>query len=246
MRVLLLGDSHTHGSYGSALESLFKKAGHTVTRVGWVSANAQHYLNGTYKKLKLGHTGDFDADVKGKSFDVAIVSLGTNDAAGAGSDAASRAAAANIKKLADSIRATKVYWVGPPSFDPDAARKYNASFATDDLNARAARMWSAGSDLFGTNAIDPRPATKAFTGTMKPTAKMPKGDIHFQRAGGEAWAKFVFAAVLPADVAAVEKVREKSSTPASTGGGTFPVLPIVGGALVLGLAVLWFRAKRKS
>lgn len=243
MRVLLLGDSHTHGSYGSALEALFKKAGHQVTRVGWVSANAGHYLNGSYKKLKLGHTGDFDSDVKGKSFDIAVVSLGTNDAAGTNSESTARAAVSKIKLLADSIKANKVYWVGPPSFHPESAVRYSAVFANDDLNKKSARVWDAGRSVFQ-NAIDPRAATAAFVGTMAPTKKMPNGDIHFQKAGGAAWAKFVFDSIggkaLPATTTLVP-AGGKSSAPVASKGG-FPVGLAIG-ALAVVAGVLYFRKR---
>jgi hypothetical protein len=252
MRVLLLGDSHTHGAYGAALEKLFKAAGHQVTRVGWVSANASHYLNGSYAKLKLGHTGDFNKDVKGKAFDLAILSLGTNDAAGTNSDASANAAIGKIKQLADSITAGKLYWVGPPAFHPESARKYSPAFASDDLNKKSARVWQAGQRVFGSAAIDPRSATQPYVGTMAPTKKLPKGDIHFQKAGGDAWAKFVFDTVgggsLPAGTTvavATSDQSQSSDSAVESGDSKVPMYLAIGAVVVLGY-LLFFRPKASA
>jgi len=179
-KVLLLGDSHTFGTYGSPLEAIFKKAGWDATRVGWVGASAGNYLKGNYRTLKMGGAGDFEA-AKADRYDLAIVTLGTNDAAAAGSKGAAEAAA-KIKQVADQINASTLVWVGPPAFSDNAARTYNASFAKEDLNTRAAALWAAGSKLFK-NAIDPRAATSGVTA---------QGDIHFDSAGGKKWAQFVF------------------------------------------------------
>ena len=219
--VLLLGDSHTYGTYGSALEAIFKRAGWDVTRVGWVGASAGNYLKGNYRTLGMGGAGDFEAAKAGR-YDLAVVTLGTNDAAGAGSRGASDAAA-KIKQVADQINASKLVWVGPPAFSDNAARTYNKSFAKEDLNTRAAALWAAGSKLFK-NAIDPRAATAGVT---------LQKDIHFDAAGGARWAQFVFdraskmgggfpwlalAAVLPVGaLAAWLLLRKKPATPAPMG-----------------------------
>lgn len=219
--VLLLGDSHTYGTYGSALEAIFKRAGWDVTRVGWVGASAGNYLKGNYRTLGMGGAGDFEAAKAGR-YDLAVVTLGTNDAAGAGSRGASDAAA-KIKQVADQINASKLVWVGPPAFSDNAARTYNKSFAKEDLNTRAAALWAAGSKLFK-NAIDPRAATAGVT---------LQKDIHFDAAGGARWAQFVFdkaskmsggfpwlalAAVLPVGaLAAWLLLRKKPAAPAPMG-----------------------------
>lgn len=220
MKILLLGDSHTHGDYGKALEALLTQAGHSVTRVGWVGANAGHYLSGAWKKLTLGGTGDFDA-ARAQSYDRVVLTLGTNDAAaiGSGSDGTDRAQA--IRKLADSLRATSIFWVGPPAFDPKPARTYNKAFATFDLNARADRLWKATAPLFPGKAIDPREATKPYA---------LASDIHFDARGGRAWAKFV------ADTLAQGVVP--------TSGGGIPKGVIVAGVgLLVGVGALWWWAR---
>lgn len=244
MNVLLLGDSHTHGAYGESLEALFKAAGHTVTRVGWVSATATHYLNGKYKKLKLGHTGDYDSQVKGKNFDLAIVSLGTNEAGGVANAAQAQSAIANIQKLIGTFSAPNVFWVGPPAFSPNAARTYNPAFAKMDLNQRAALIWAAGSAAFGPRALDPRGATQAHT-----LAK----NIHLGPAGGKAWAQYVFAnatgvasqppvAPDPADAAAGSVIT------ANVMARPFPWVPVAvgGGVLVLGVIGVMIWSSRRA
>jgi hypothetical protein len=224
MKILLLGDSHTFGDYGKTLESLLTKAGHNVTRVGWVGANAGHYLSGNWKKLTLGGTGDFDT-AKSQSYDLAVITLGTNDAAAlkVGGPAAERAAA--IRKLADEIRATSLWWVGPPAFDPKPARTYNKSFATDDLNARAARLWAATSPLFPGRAIDPREATKRYA---------READIHFDAVGGRAWAQFVADAI----------ARGPSVAPARS--GVPKVVIVVGVAALVGVGALWWLRRMRA
>lgn len=247
MNVLLLGDSHTHGGYGQSLEALFKGAGHTVTRVGWVSVTGGQYLSGKYRSLKLGHTGDYDSQVKGKSFDLAVISLGTNEAAGVTNTAQADTAIANIRKLMTTFSSPRIYWVGPPAFSDNAARTYNPAFAKMDLNARAALVWNAGSAAFGNAAIDPRAATKAYT---------LSNNIHFGPAGGKAWAQTVFNAVAGPGSTSVTPPDPAGDEAAGTGmppnvfPKAFPWVPVAagGGVLVLGLvaALLWRRRKRLS
>jgi hypothetical protein len=225
--ILLLGDSHTHGSYGKALEKLFKAAGWRVTRVGWVSARADHYLTGGWKKLTLGGTGDWDA-AKGKHYDVAVVSLATNDAANIPTNGKADAAAGKIVELIDTIDADTIWWVGPPAFDPSIARTYNKAFKDDDLNARADRLWTAASSKVS-RAIDPRKATQPFVSSS---------DIHFDgtgapKGGGKAWAQLVFDTVSSPG-------SSLSTSGSSPGAGL--VLALAG----LGLVAWWWFKKRRA
>lgn len=219
MNVLLLGDSHTHGTYGQTLEGLFKARGDTVTRVGVVSVTAGQYLSGNWKKLTLGRTGDFDDAIAG-SYDLAVISLGTNDAAGMGADASKTAQ--TIKTLAERVKAPVIWWVGPPAFSDNAARTYNPVFKTEDLNSRAERLWKAASPLFEPRAIDPREATKSF---------VEQSDIHFKPAGGKAWAQFVFDRVL--------------ATPAASK-GSVSYLPYLGLGLALAGGWFWWSKRRTA
>lgn len=200
--VLLLGDSHTVGGYGNALTTLFTNTGADVTRLANVGATGSNYLLGKYQK-------DYNA-LRSKPFDVAIITLGTNDAAA--SDAVSPAKSAEvIKKVADGLNAKQVWYVGPPAFSDNAARTYNKVFAGPgkDLNTRADTMFKAAQALFGDRAIDPRPVTRPF---------VSETDIHLGTAGGTAWATEVFARVKAGD---------------SSGSWVLAAIAVVGGALLV-------------
>jgi lysophospholipase L1-like esterase len=179
MNVLLLGDSHTVGPYGNALTTLFTNTGANVTRLANVGATGSNYLLGKYQK-------DYAA-VAAQPFDVAIITLGTNDAAASDSTPPAKSAE-TFKKLANGLNARQVWYVGPPSFSDNAARTYNKVFAGPgkDLNTRADAVFKAAQALFGERAIDPRAVTAPF---------VQQNDIHLGKEGGEAWAAAVFAKV---------------------------------------------------
>ena len=179
MQVLLVGDSHTVGSYGSNLRAFFLNQKAEVTKLAYVGARAYDYTEGSYK-------AEFDA-LKDRPFDVAIITLGTNDAAWSDSYPIQKSAS-DMRKIYDALKNTPhVFYVGPPSFSATAAATYNKVFARENLNSRSDKLWRATAPLFAENhAIDPRAVTKPF---------VPKGDIHLGPKGGEAWAKQVFAHV---------------------------------------------------
>lgn len=212
MNVLLLGDSHTVGGYGSELERLFKARGDAVTRIAHVGAAAGDYLTGKYANEY--------AALKGRSFDVVVITLGTNDAAATDYIAPSRTAE-RIKALADGLTSRATWYVGPPSFSANAARTYNPVFAKEDLNSRAAKVFAAVAPSFGDRAIDARPSTLPF---VKQT------DIHLGPQGGAAWAQAVFGRVAGAPLA--------PGAPAL--GGGFPVVPLL---LIAGAAFWWWRRR---
>jgi lysophospholipase L1-like esterase len=205
--VLLLGDSHTHGSYGKSLEKLFKDAGWSVNRVGWVGANATHYLKGKETTLGMGGTGSWSA-AKAQNYDLAIMSLGTNDAAGIAPGASAASTAQKLKELSNDISASKIVYVGPPSFSENAARTYNPAFAKESLILKADRLWDATFPLF-TLSLDPRQATAPF---------VTEKDIHFGPKGGKAWAQFVF------DSLAVKTTSNTGVPPPSTVSKTTKVI----------------------
>lgn len=183
MKVLLLGDSHTVGSYGQSLAKLFKDAGASVTVIANVGASAGNYLPG----------GKYEAQVPSRvsdplGFDVAVITLGTNDAAA--SDSVSPATSAKrFKALSDALPSTNVWYVGPPAFSDNAARTYNPIFAGPgkDLNTRAAAVLNEAFKLFGSHTIDSRRATQPF---------VSQKDIHLGPQGGAAWAQEVFKKVM--------------------------------------------------
>lgn len=220
MNVLLLGDSHTVGGYGTELERLFKGRGDVVTRLANVGANAGDYLTGKYASQY--------AALKGKPFDVVVITLGTNDAAATDYIAPSKTAE-RIKALADGLTSRATWYVGPPSFSANAARTYNPVFAKEDLNTRAARVFDAVRPAFGDRAIDSRPSTLPF---VKAT------DIHLGPQGGAAWAAVVFNRINAAPLAPGAPVPG-GLTPVSS----FPVVPLLLAVGVVG-AAFWWRRRR--
>jgi lysophospholipase L1-like esterase len=183
-RVLLIGDSHTVGSYGDVLQATLQRAGaSSVTRVAHVGATAKDYLTGKYAT-------EFRAAAR-QGADVLIITLGTNDAA-ASDYLPVKKSAENFKSIASAVGAPVTFWVGPPAFHPDSARLYSDAFRTKDLIQRSDELWKAASPLFGDRAIDPREVTKPFTSAKGPTKALPRGDIHLGPKGGAAWASYVF------------------------------------------------------
>lgn len=180
MKVLLIGDSHTVGPYGQKLRALFEADNDTVEVLAKVGANAMNYLPG----------GRFSAELEQlarRSWDLVIISLGTNDATFTDSHPAVRLAA-NMKALADKVAnrvtSTEVWYVGPPAFSETAARKGAAFQAPGkDMNSRAAQLLVEVHKLFGAKLIDVRAVTKPFVNA---------NDIHLGAKGGEAWAQAVY------------------------------------------------------
>lgn len=172
MKVLLVGDSHTAGSYGENLMALLRGSA-SVMRLAAVGASAGDFLSGG--KYYSDSVSSFKAP-----HDLAIITLGTNDAVGVDGPVSASNAAQRIKKLADSINAKTVLWVGPPSFSTNAAANYNPVFQKMDLNMRADYLWQSASTLL--RSYDSRPATKAY---------VVPNDIHFGPNGGKEWARAV-------------------------------------------------------
>lgn len=179
MRILLFGDSHTVGPYGEELERRFRDVGYDVVRVAQGGASAVSLLPTGIHSAKLA-----EAVTRGP-YDLAIITLGTNDATNSSSVSVERSARA-LRELADTLPADDVFWVGSPAFSAEIASTLYPVFASEDLNSRAQRLWLEASPGFPGRAIDPRVATLPFVSSS---------DVHFGRAGGRAWASFVFDAV---------------------------------------------------
>lgn len=191
-RIVILGDSHVDGStFGKALERMLTQSGASVTRFGWGGSAARTWLAGqpTFKKhYTLKQVRDAGP------WDIAIVSLGTND--GANEAKAARGdtslglrlaaqAASQIKQVADGTGARLVYWAEPP-----LTNERNAQLADDVARwytpTNIDRVRVEGRKLFGRMAID-----------ATPVVGRPDGDgIHLGQKGGEAWAKVVHDYVL--------------------------------------------------
>lgn len=218
--VLLLGDSHTVGNYGVDLAAYLTGVGAQVTKVANVGASATDYVgSGKYAAQYNTAIGD------SSPFDVAIITLGTNDAAKYGTSQAKTAAA--ISALANNA-APIVYYVGPPAFSDKIAATY-----TPDLNTEADAVWQAVSPLFGAAAIDPREATTPFVSDT---------NIHFGPAGYQAWADYVWGVLSAPSAVGVTQAPDGSGTLVPAGGGGSGLL-IFGAAAAVGL-FLWFRGRR--
>lgn len=146
-------------------------------------------------------------------YDIAVVSLGTNDAANSSADQGdnfvkirtqAKIAAKQIKKVADALPASIVYWVGPPSVRDlrleytDYRRHYNP----DTMEI----LWSEASPLFGARALDSRPATKPYL-----TERGADG-THLGSKGGRAWASFVVGSI-QADTADLPALPQRAAPP---------------------------------
>jgi len=196
-RVVILGDSHVDGStFGKALERMLTSSGASVTRFGWGGSAARTWLAGKpifdkqYTLEQVRNAGPWD---------IAIVSLGTNDGANGGKAAGGNAAqatkfavqaAADIKKVGDATGARVVYWAEPPTMSPKNASKGGESvpwYTPENIGL----VRTEGRKLFGSRAID---AT---------SVGLPDGDgIHLGGKGGEAWARVVHDYIL-ADTASL-------------------------------------------
>jgi len=166
-RVLHIGDSHTCGVYGKAMDSLMRETGASVSTYGVSGSSPSWWFNGTvgksgyYSKDEQGKV-DQPADwrtpratpslidlIKQKKPDVLMVSLGANFATA--SDAAIRA---HVKSIFDVAKqyGTKVVWIGPP--DGRASQKPTT---TQD---RLYKLLNAAVIEFGGTFVDSRPYTE--------------------------------------------------------------------------------------
>lgn len=180
-RVLLTGDSHMEWSpFGVQLEKLLRDSGADVVRMAIGGSAARQWaaggqvcrtMNGERKCLSA-------ADLRAAGpFDLAIVSLGTNDAANASAGNVDRTRAA--EKAADDIE-TFMRLVGPRDFivvGPPTLKDRIAHYT----NANMAPLVDVFARRFSGRFIDSRPVEHV------------DGDsVHMGRQGGAAWAQFVF------------------------------------------------------
>ena len=170
MRILLVGDSHMVGFFGEKLENKLRSQGHDVVRLAKGGWSATTFLTSR---------GQDELDRLDGWFDLALLELGTNDAANLDSVPLEKAAA-NILTLTRKLPTARVVWVGPPSFDATIARTLYPAFASYDLNSRARDLWLAVSPQIA--SIDSRPSTQQYA---------KRDDVHFGPKGSEAWASSV-------------------------------------------------------
>lgn len=149
--VVILGDSHVDGTpMGSTLEKMLTEQGASVKRFGWGGSAARTWLAG---KRAMGKQYTVQQVKDGGPYDIAVISLGTNDGANAGvgtQDAAKLEAEAvkavgQIKQIADAIGAKQTYWVEPPVMGDKTKHytNYNIDFVRRE-----------GRKVFGKSAID--------------------------------------------------------------------------------------------
>ncbi len=164
-RVLHIGDSHTCGAYGKAIDAMMRESGATVNTYGVSGSNPRWWFNGT-----IGKSGYFAKDengrvdqpadwrtpratpilselIKQKKPTVLVVSLGANLITG--DDAGIQAQVRSICELAKR-NGTQLVWVGPP----DGRNK-----STDDQKKLYQSIKAAVSQYGGT-FIDSRPFTE--------------------------------------------------------------------------------------
>jgi hypothetical protein len=176
-RVIILGDSHVDGStFGKSLEKMLAANGASVTRMGWGGSAARTWIAG---RPIFGKQYTLEQVRTSGPYDVAIVSLGTNDGANAGvntqdAGALSREAdksIAQIKQVMDATGASVVWWVEPPVMGDRVKHytNYNIDFVR-----------KAGRREFGSRSID------------STVVGAPDGDgVHLGGRGGQAWAQVV-------------------------------------------------------
>jgi hypothetical protein len=191
-RILLTGDSHMEWSpFGSKLEAKLKAAGARVSRLAIGGSAAYQWASG--KPVCRTISGQKKclsaADLKAAGpFDIAIISLGTNDGANASAAktdlaAAAAVAVADIKKLATAIGADQTWLVGPPTMGENDKKVTKDRSIPHYTNRNMEFVYAAAAPVFGSLLIDSRAANPGA----------PDGDgVHVGKASGEKWAQLVF------------------------------------------------------
>ena len=228
MRVLLVGDSHMVGRFGKRLEADFRAQGDDVVRLAVGGNAARDFLVGRSKQA-------FADVTEGQAYDLAIIALGTNDAANLDAVPVTKVSS-NIGAMAKKIDAPRVFWVGAPAFSQEAAVSNKWWANGYDLNMRAEDVWQATSPLFGEYAIDPREITQPY---------VSRTDVHFWNVGADKWADFVFDFV--------QAKLEQLAIDAEAGAAAEPppayqlvtfeepsTVPWAGLAVVAGLGLAWY------
>jgi hypothetical protein len=184
-RIVIIGDSHVDLSwFGKSLEATLTARGAHVVRHGWGGSAASTWLAG---KRIFGKQYTLKGVSDAGPYDLALVVLGSNDAANAqrasmegGPTLAAGVATASQKiwQVAGSLNAGTSFWVGPPAMGTKSP--YWTNGAMDAL-------WRATSPQFGKRALDSRPATQTH---------VKGGDgVHLGKEGADAWTSFVVSEV---------------------------------------------------
>ncbi|KAF1081570.1 MAG: hypothetical protein GQF41_1910 [Candidatus Rifleibacterium amylolyticum] len=164
-RVLHIGDSHTCGTYGKAIDACMRESGATVSTYGVSGSSPSWWFNGTVGKSgyfakdesgKVDQPADWRTPratpklvdlIKEKKPTVLVVSLGANLIGG--SNAAIQGQVKSICEVAKQ-NGTQLVWVGPP----DGRSKSSSDQTRLYLNLKTAV------DMYGGTFIDSRPFTE--------------------------------------------------------------------------------------
>lgn len=186
-RALILGDSHVDANgFGKTLEAALQAKGYDVVRFGVGATAARSWLAGPVTRKGLGATRSLAEAANAGPYDLALIVLGTNDAAntyrasvegGPPLDRGIPAAAQQIKQVAGSIPARVTWWIGPPAMG-DSVAYYN--------NASVDALWNAASPLFAPYAFDSRPITAPYART-----KGASDGVHYYGTPATQWAQAV-------------------------------------------------------
>jgi len=140
-RILLIGDSHSCGTFGLTLVKELSAKGNSVTLFCMVSSAPRNWVKGTNPpeqicqtvkspntKLSLcengGQAPTLDSILSQDKYDSAILAMGTNSLAASSVDSSYKEMAQKVSNEVSSC-----YWVGPPHLRPDQAK----GFSTEKL-----------------------------------------------------------------------------------------------------------------
>ncbi|AHZ84919.1 hypothetical protein Bb109J_c2226 [Bdellovibrio bacteriovorus] len=152
-RVLLLGDSHAYGRYGSVLDAHFRKGDTQVTSLSscgsspstWTtsSENFKSTNCGFWKKNAKGQETrvtshrlpSFGEELAATKPDLTVITLGTNFLASPGNIKSEKA---HVEKMMKQINAagSACIWVGPPDLKKDPFKK-NLELGVKELKSWA-------------------------------------------------------------------------------------------------------------
>jgi len=195
-KVLIVGDSHTQGSFGEGLQQILTRFGYGTTKVARGGASAPHFnrqifhLSGQKRVQEFPEAfRDFQGHNK-QPYHAAIIALGTNDEAGyivpdrkGGEVGGAEFIVSEILKMKKSITAKYYFWVLPPLFSDSAAESIpGATYKTatrKDLNQRTDILinYARSHNLDGMYLINLKDMMKPYK------AELPARDIHFNNIG---------------------------------------------------------------
>lgn len=238
MNIVLVGDSHSDSfSFATGLKAALEAQGHKLTILS-IGGSAAFQWAGSKPVCRKGKPCASINDVSGQKFDLALVALGTNDAANANKSANKNPAKRKplLQKVIKDIEtigtrlAPRMMWIGPPKMNPGNDKKKGIFtwYTNDAMNA----LYEVGLSYFGDRAIDSRTLMPATLG----------GDgIHLGAPAYKTWSSGVakiIGGAAPASVASstVESAPTDAPTPEAEGGSNLPMIV----AAIAGLAVIYF------